>query len=91
MRHFLHSIKVSYLVESVKTWGQSTVQTEDLILNNCSKWQVIKQIGQEFPNVCIAVLSHALIIEAVNLGDLSAFVVTSQNRKSVWVSHFEAN
>lgn len=47
------------------------MQTKNLILNDSGQWQIIEEISEEFPNVCIAILAHAFVIEAVNLSDLA--------------------
>jgi hypothetical protein len=43
--------------------------TEDLTLNNCCKWEVIKEIGEHFPDVIIFVFPDAFVIESITLGD----------------------
>lgn len=53
------------------------METENLVLNDCSQWQIVKKISEEFPNVCIAILAHTFVVESVNLCDLTALVVTS--------------
>jgi len=63
--HLLNSIKLSNLIEGVNTWGQTTVQAENLILNNSSEGQVVEELGEDFPDVGIAVLSEAFIIESI--------------------------
>jgi hypothetical protein len=67
------------------------MQTENLIFNDSSQGQVVEEVSQEFPNICVAILSHALVVKAINLGDLARFMVTSQNADSVSVANFEAN
>lgn len=67
------------------------MQTEDLILNDCGKGQIIEQIGQELPHICVTVFSHTLVVETVNLGDLPTFMVTSQNSDSVGISDFQTH
>ena len=53
------------------------MQTENLILNNSCKRQIVKQVSKELPYVRVAILAHAFVVEAVYLGDLSAFMVAS--------------
>ena len=67
------------------------MQTEDLILHHSGKRQVVKQVGEEFPHVGVSVLAHALVVEAVDLGDLAAFVVASQNSQAIPIAHFETD
>lgn len=63
--HLLNSIKLSNLVKSVNTWWQTTVQAENLVLNDSSEGQVVKEFSEDFPDVGVAVLSEALIVESI--------------------------
>ncbi len=67
------------------------MKTEEGVFNNGSEWQVIKELSKGFPDVAVSVLSGALIIKSIHLGDLSGFVVTSEDDNSVFVSDFEGN
>ncbi len=67
------------------------MKTEEGVFNNGSERQVIKELSKGFPDVTVSVLSGALIIESVNLGDLPGFVVTSEDDNSVFVPDFEGN
>ena len=58
-----------------------------LSIHQCSKREVVKEICEVFPHVGIAVLSQTLVIEPVDLSDLSAFVVAPQDGYSVWKSN----
>ena len=42
MRHLLDSVKLSDLVKSVDGWRETTMETEDLALNNSGEGQVIE-------------------------------------------------
>jgi hypothetical protein len=42
MRHLLDSVKLSDLVEGVNGWRETTMETEDLALNNSGEGQVIE-------------------------------------------------
>ena len=42
MRHLLDSVKLSDLVEGVDGWRETTMETEDLALNNSREGQVIE-------------------------------------------------
>lgn len=58
------------------------MQAEDLPVDERRQRQVVEQVREELPNVRVAVLSQALVVEAVDLSDLSRFVVASQDRDS---------
>lgn len=59
------------------------METEDSIFDDCSEGQIIEQICKVLPHIGVAVLAHALIIEAIDLGDLSTLMVASQNSDSI--------
>ena len=67
------------------------MQAEDLVLDDGGEWEVIEEVSQVLPHVRVAVLSEALVVEAVDLGDLTTFVVTSEDGDPVPVAHFEAD
>jgi hypothetical protein len=47
-----------------------------LVINEGSEGEVVKQIGEEPPNISVSIFPQALVIEAVHLRDLSRFVVS---------------
>lgn len=53
------------------------MQAEELTFDDGSQRQVVEQLGQALPDIGVAVLATALVIEAVNLRDLSGLVVAS--------------
>jgi len=59
----------------------------DLSVDECSERQVVKQIGKVLPHVCVAVLAQTLIVEAINLSDLSALVVATKNGDAIFEPH----
>jgi len=67
------------------------VEAEDLVFDNCSQRQVVEQLSEDLPHVSISVFAEALVVEAVHLGDLSAFVVASQDGDSVAVTHLQGD
>jgi hypothetical protein len=89
MGDLLDTIKRSDVVESVDRRTQSTVQTEDLVFNESSEGEVVEEVGEVFPHVCIAVFAKALVVEAVDLGDLARLVVTTEDGHTVAVTELE--
>jgi hypothetical protein len=67
------------------------MQAEDLILNESGQWKIVKKICEVFPDICIAILAQALVVKAVNLGNLARFVVTTEDGYAGRVSNFEGN
>lgn len=67
------------------------METEDLVLDNSREWEVIEEFGELLPYVGVTVLSQAFIIESVHLSDLSAFVVSSKDSKSILKADLESD
>jgi len=65
MRHFLYTVQLPDLVQSVDTWWKTAVQAKDLVFDHSSKRQKVEQLCKNFPNICISVLPQALIVKAV--------------------------
>jgi len=59
------------------------MQAENLVFNNCGKRKEIKKISVVFPNIGISVLSEALVIEAIDLSNLSGLMVASKDGNPV--------
>ncbi len=47
------------------------MQAEDLVVDQGGQRKVIEEIGKELPDIRIAILAQALIIETIDLGDLA--------------------
>lgn len=67
------------------------MQAEDLVVNKRCEREVVEEVRKIFPDIGIAVFAQAFVVEAVNLGDLSRFVVPTQNGHSLGVSNFESD
>jgi len=91
MRDFHDSVKLLDLIEGVNTWRKTTMKAEDAAFNDGGQRQVIEQACEILPNIGISVLSQALIIKSIDLGDLLTLVITSQDGNSVRVSNFESD
>ena len=65
MRSLLHAIKLPNLVKCVNAGRETTVQAEDLALDDGRQGQVIEQLRELFPYVRVTVLTQALIIETI--------------------------
>lgn len=77
MRYLLYTIKSSDVIQGVNAWGEASVEAEDLIVDEGGKGEIVEQIGEVFPDIRIAILSKTFVVEAINLRDLTGFVVTT--------------
>ena len=67
------------------------METEDLVLNKSSERKIIKEISKVLPDVLITVFAHALLVETVNLGDGSTFVVSAKKSYTRRVPYLQSN
>ena len=88
MRHLLESFKCSDVVQGFNAGGQSSVKAEELILDDSSEREEVKELGETFPDIRVSVFSAALIVKAINLGNLPRLVVASQDGDSIFVPDF---
>lgn len=65
------------------------MQAEYLVFYQSRHREIIEQLGKVLPDVSITILPKAFIIEAVYLGNLSAFMITTQNCDSILEAEFE--
>ena len=62
---------------------------EDLVLDDGREAQVVEDLGAVPPHVDRSVLAEALVVEAVDLGDLPALVVAPDEGDAIGVAHLE--
>lgn len=67
------------------------MKTEDLVVDQGGQRKVVEEVGEVLPDVCVAVFSEALVVEAIDLGDLAGFVVSSENGYALGVSDLEGD
>jgi len=79
MRHFLDSVQLLDLLEGVNAGGETTMEAENSVIDDCSQGEVVKQLSEVDPYVGVSVLPQALVVEPVHLCDLPDLVVTSQD------------
>ena len=91
MRHFLYPIERADVIQRVDTGRQAAVQAEDLVVNQRRQGQVVEKIGEELPHIRIAVFAQALVVEAVDLGDLAGLVVAAQDGDALRVADLEGD
>jgi hypothetical protein len=67
------------------------VQTEDLVFYQSSEGEIVEEVGEVFPHVGVAVFAEALVIEAVDLRDLSGLVVSTEDGDTLGVTDLQAD
>lgn len=89
--HFHDSVKLLDLIQSIDTWGETSMQAEDVSFDDGSQGKVVEEGGEVLPYICVSVFPEALVVEAVDLGDLLTLVVTSKDSDSVRVPDLQCN
>ena len=67
MGNLLESVQGPDVVQSVDAGRETSVETEDLTIHQGGERKVIKQVGKIFPDIGVAVLSQAFVIEPIHL------------------------
>lgn len=65
------------------------MNAENLVVNDSGKRNVVENLSAVLPDTNRAVLSQALVIEPVYLGDLSRLVIAANERDAVGIADFE--
>ena len=89
--YFHDTIKLLDLVQSVNGRRQTTVQAEDVLLDDGGQGQVVEQAGELLPNFGITILTEALIVESIDLGNLLGLVVSTKDGDTVGITNLHAN
>lgn len=72
------------LVQGSNFRAQSAMDTEHFSIHNGCKRKEIKDLTTGFPDRSIAVLCLALLVKAVDLGNLSGLVISTDKCNAVW-------
>ena len=89
MRHLLRSRNDPDLIQRTNVRTQTAVNAEHSTVDNGGEVKVVEHLTAALPDVGIAVFALALVVEAIDLGDLSRLVVSSEQCDSGWMSRLE--
>lgn len=67
------------------------MKAEDLVIDEGSERKVVEEVCKVLPDVGIAVFAKTLVVESVNLGDLTRLVVSSEDGDALGIADFEGN
>lgn len=89
--NFLDTIQGSNVVKGIDGRAQPTMQTEDLVFDESGEGEVIEKVGKVFPDIGVAIFAKTLVIEAVDLGDLTGLVVSTKDGNALRVTNLQAD
>lgn len=89
--NLLDAVEGADVVEGVDGGTQTAVETEDLVFDEGGEGEVVEQIGEVLPDIGVAVLAQAFIVEPINLGDLTGLVVPTKDGDPLGVTDFKAH
>lgn len=67
------------------------MKAEDLVVDKGSEGEVVEKVGEVLPDVRVAVLPEALVVEAVHLGDLPRLVVATEDGDPLGIPDLEGD
>lgn len=79
VRNFLDPVEGTDIIEGINAGREAAVEAEDLIVDEGGEGEVVEEVGEVLPNIGVAVLAEALVVKAVNLGDLARLVIPAED------------
>ncbi len=76
--------ETTHLVHGVVLRGETTVDAEDLLVNNGSNGEAVETVSECLPELDV-VATLALVVEAINAVNRSALVVATKEEEVLWV------
>ena len=89
MRDLLSTSNDADLVKGADLWTQTTMDAEDLAVDDCTEDEEVEHLAAGLPDRCIPILLLAFFIESVDLSDLTRFVVAANKGNAIRVSKAE--
>jgi len=89
--YLLYAVEGSDIIECINAGRETSVEAEDLVINQGCEGKVVEEVGEVFPDIRVAVLSEALVVEAIDLGNLAGFVITTEDCDALGISDLEGH
>jgi len=89
MWDLLDAVQRTDVIECVDTGRQTSVETEDLVIDESGQGEIIEEVGEKLPDIRIAIFTEALVVETIHLCDLSGLVVASQYGDPLGISDLQ--
>jgi hypothetical protein len=78
------------LINSANLWTQTTMYTENFTINDGREDQKVEDLTAGLPDRRIAIFLLTLFVEAIDLGDLTGFVVSTDKCDLVGIPSIES-
>ena len=72
MRHLNSSVNGSNLIDSLDLRAETTMNAENLAINNSTNGQVVEDFSTVLPGIGVTIFPVDFVIESIHCGDLSA-------------------
>lgn len=89
VRNFLNSVESPNVVEGIDAGRKTAVEAKDLVVDEGREGEVVEKVGEVLPDVGVAIFAKALVVEAVDLGDLARLVVAAKDGDPLRISDLE--
>jgi hypothetical protein len=67
------------------------MQTKNLFFDESCEREIIEKVSEVLPHIRIAVFAQTFVVKAINLGDLSTLVISTQDKDAFFVANFKRN
>jgi hypothetical protein len=91
VRNLSEAIDNLDLINAMDAGRQTTVDTEYLVVDDAGEGKVVEHVGEVMPDSSVTVLTAALCIKAVGLGNSSRLVVATDEMDAVRIAEFETD
>lgn len=91
MGDFSEAINNFDLINRMYGRRESSMDAEDLIVDDDAQGKEIEHVGEVMPHVCVAVFARAFGIESIRLSDAPRLMVATDEVDAVRVSEFQAD
>ena len=91
MRNLAEAVDDLDLIDAMDAGRQTTVDAEDLVVDDAGEGEVVEHVGEVVPDSSVAVLAAAFCVETVGLSNTSRLVVAADEVDAVRIAEFETD
>lgn len=91
MRNLSEAVDDLDLIDTMDARRQTTVDAEDLVVDDAGEGEVVEHVGEVVPDSSVAILAAAFCVETVGLGYSSRLVVAADEVDAMRVAELETD